>query len=183
MQNYDANRHKIIAAFDQFRQPIISVVVGIDLSLVRHEIKASSASVTHLGRLHDTCSKLSSLHEEKDERRKMSGHLIRPILFRWNSTSGEPCSINYKAYTPKQKNKAELKVVLQQIWDDLPKSPSTTPFCRSEAGSWHTSEFMAVTSSTYCSRKYYHNRHHQSGLSRDTTISRKNQSNTSSMLG
>src|ERR1700743_2461725 len=28
----------------------------------------------------------------------------------------------YKAYTPKHKNKAELKVVLQEIWDDLPQA-------------------------------------------------------------
>src|SRR5213080_4741566 len=51
------------------------------------------------------------------------------------------------------------------------------------ADSWRESEFTAVTSSTYCSLKYHQSRHHQSALFRATTISRRNQSNTSEKLG
>ena len=29
----------------------------------------------------------------------------------------------FQAYTPKQTNKAELKTVLEAIWDDLPQEP------------------------------------------------------------
>ena len=36
----------------------------------------------------------------------------------------------YKAYTPKPTNKAELKTVLEAIWDDLPHDALDLAVCR-----------------------------------------------------
>ena len=42
-------RRQIIAVLDQFRQQIVSVVVGINLSLLCDEMKTSLASISHSG--------------------------------------------------------------------------------------------------------------------------------------
>ena len=84
---------------------------------------------------------------------------------------------------PSPRTKLNWRQFFKRSGTIFTKSPSTALFCRSEADFWRALELMAVTSSTYCSRKYHQSCHYQSALFRATTISRKNQSNTSALLG
>ena len=57
-------RRHVVAVFDQFRQKIVCIVVGINLGLFCDEVNTSFASITHSGRHRHTGGKLGPLHEE-----------------------------------------------------------------------------------------------------------------------
>src|ERR1051325_211448 len=53
--------------------------------------------------------------------RRMSGHQTHLTSILLITKSGALCLMLYKVFTPKPTTKAELKTVLEAIWEDLPQ--------------------------------------------------------------